>query len=41
MDRLLAKLPDPLRKGIWFVLLWLAGVACVTLVAYAIRAMIL
>jgi len=25
------------RKFVWFVLLWLAGVVCVSIVAYAIR----
>lgn len=29
------------RKLLWFVLLWGAGVATVTLVAYGIRAMVL
>ena len=41
MDRLLARLPAPLRKGIWFVLLWLAGVTAVSAVAFAIRALVL
>ncbi len=29
------------RKLVWFALYWLAGVMTVTLVAYAIRAMVL
>ena len=41
LDRLLARLPEPLRKAAWFVLLWLAGVATVSVVAYGIRAMVL
>jgi hypothetical protein len=35
------RLPEPVRKGLWFVGLWSAGVLTVTLVAYGIRAMIL
>jgi hypothetical protein len=34
-------LPEPLRKGLWFVALWAAGVLTVSAVAYGIRAMIL
>ncbi len=37
----MAQLPEPLRKGLWFVGLWCAGVLAVTVVAYAIRAAIL
>lgn len=41
MDRFWSSLPDPLRKGLWFVALWLGGVLTVSIVAYGIRAMIL
>lgn len=41
MTLLWQRLPDPVRKALWFVGLWLAGVFTVTLVAYGIRAMIL
>lgn len=41
MERFWDNLPDPVRKGLWFVGLWAAGVATVSIVAYAIRAMIL
>ena len=41
LDRVLDHLPSPLRQIAWFFLLWLMGVAAVSLVAYAIRAMIL
>ena len=41
LDRWLDRLPPPLRKGVWFVLLWLMGVGTVATVAYGIRAMIL
>jgi hypothetical protein len=34
-------MPEPLRRMLWFIALWLAGVATVTAVAYAIRAVIL
>ncbi len=33
-------MPTTLRKILWFVALWCAGVATVGAVAYAIRAMI-
>lgn len=36
-----ARLPAPVQKSLWFVGLWGAGVLTVTVVAYAIRAMIL
>lgn len=41
MERIWGRLPGPVRKGLWFVALWAAGVATVTIVAYAIRSMIL
>lgn len=41
MARAWRSLPEPLRKGLWFVGLWLAGVATVSVVAYGIRALIL
>ena len=41
LDQFLASVPPALRKLIWFVLLWLMGVAVVTAVAFAIRTMIL
>jgi hypothetical protein len=34
-------MPEALRRLLWFAALWAGGVAAVTLVAYAIRAMIL
>jgi hypothetical protein len=35
------RLPEPLRKALWFVGLWIGGVLTVSVVAYGIRAMIL
>ncbi|MCQ8184853.1 DUF2474 domain-containing protein [Parvularcula maris] len=37
----MARLPEPLRKWLWFVGLWAAGVLAVSTVAYGIRALIL
>ena len=41
MDDWLARLPGPMRRAAWFVVLWCAGVASVGVAAFAIRAMIL
>ena len=41
LDRLLGRLPPGARRLAWFVLLWLVGGTVVTMVAYAIRTMVL
>jgi hypothetical protein len=41
MERFWRGLPEPVRKGLWFVGLWAAGVLTVTILAYGIRGMVL
>ena len=41
LDAAMDRLPPGPRRLAWFVLLWLFGVTIVTLVAYAIRTMVL
>lgn len=40
LEGLMDRLPPGPRQVLWFVLLWLFGVGCVTVVAFAIRTMI-
>jgi hypothetical protein len=35
------RLPPAIRKLMWFIVLWAAGVGTVAVVAYGIRAMVL
>lgn len=33
--------PKPVQQAIWFIALWVGGVACVTVVGLAIRAVLM